>query len=173
MNYLANIGESSFKITLEDKDTQVNLDINGEPSQIDIMPINEDHTYSLLINGRSYIATMMATEETPQIMINGSLYTVDVEDEELARLKSQVKEKHHAGGEQIKAPMPGRIIAIEVAIGDKVEAGQGVAIIEAMKMENELRAHSGGVVKEIQTKIGDAVNKNDVLVILEEGTSEP
>ncbi len=172
MKYLANIGDTTYNITLDDKDTQVELDINGEPLQIDLVPINGNHTYSLLINGRSYVATMMDTEEACQVMIDGSVYTVDVEDEELARLKSQVKRKHHAGGEQIKAPMPGRIIEIEVAIGDTVEAGQGVAIIEAMKMENELRAHSDGVVKEIRTKIGDAVNKNDVLVVLEENKED-
>lgn len=167
MKYLANIGEDTYNIILDDQDTQIDLDINGEPLQIDLVPINGDHTYSLLINGRSYVATMMDMEETCQVMIDGSVYTVDVEDEELARLKSQVKRRPHADGEQIKAPMPGRIIDIEVAVGDTVEAGQGVAIIEAMKMENELRAHSGGVVKEIRTKVGDAVNKNDVLLVLE------
>ena len=168
MKYLANVGENTYHISLDDQDTRIDLDINGEPLQIDLVPINGDHTYSLLINGRSYVATMMDMDESCQVMIDGRVYAVDVEEEELARLRSQVKRKHPAGGEQIKAPMPGRIIDIEVAVGDTVESGQGVAIIEAMKMENELRALTGGVVKEIRTRVGDAVNKNDILVVLEE-----
>ena len=168
MKYLANVGENTYHISLDDQDTRIDLDINGEPLQIDLVPINGDHTYSLLINGRSYVAIMMDMDESCQVMIDGRVYAVDVEEEELARLRSQVKGKHHAGGEQIKAPMPGRILDIEVAVGDTVESGQGVAIIEAMKMENELRALTGGVVKEIRTRVGDAVNKNDILVVLEE-----
>ena len=168
MKYLANVGENTYHISLDDQDTRIDLDINGEPLQIDLVPINGDHTYSLLINGRSYVATMMDMDESYQVMIDGRVYAVDVEEEELARLRSQVKRKHHTGCEQIKAPMPGRILDIEVAVGDTVESGQGVAIIEAMKMENELRALAGGVVKEIRTRVGDAVNKNDILVVLEE-----
>jgi pyruvate carboxylase subunit B len=168
LKYLANVGENTYHISLDDQDTRIDLNINGEPLQIDLVPINGDHTYSLLINGRSYVATMMDVDESCQVMIDGRVYAVDVAEEELARLRSQVKRKHHAGGEQIKAPMPGRIIDIEVAVGDPVESGQGVAIIEAMKMENELRALTGGVVKEIRTRVGDAVNKNDILVVLEE-----
>ncbi len=168
MKYLANVGENTYHISLDDQDTRIDLNINGEPLQIDLVPINGDHTYSLLINGRSYVATIMDVDGSCQVMIDGRVYAVDVAEEELARLRSQVKRKHHAGGEQIKAPMPGRIIDIEVAVGDPVESGQGVAIIEAMKMENELRALTGGVVKEIRTRVGDAVNKNDILVVLEE-----
>jgi len=168
LKYLANVGENTYHISLDDQDTRIDLNINGEPLQIDLVPINGDHTYSLLINGRSYVATMMDVDESCQVMIDGRAYAIDVAEEELARLRSQVKRKHHAGGEQIKAPMPGRIIDIEVAVGDPVESGQGVAIIEAMKMENELRARTGGVVKEIRTRVGDAVNKNDILVVLEE-----
>jgi pyruvate carboxylase subunit B len=168
LKYLAKVGENTYHISLDDQDTRIDLNINGEPLQIDLVPINGDHTYSLLINGRSYVATMMDVDESCQVMIDGRVYAVDVAEEELARLRNQVKRKHHAGGEQIKAPMPGRIIDIEVAVGDPVESGQGVAIIEAMKMENELRALAGGVVKEIRTRVGDAVNKNDILVVLEE-----
>ncbi|MBT5873565.1 MAG: biotin/lipoyl-binding protein, partial [Candidatus Latescibacteria bacterium] len=68
----------------------------------------------------------------------------------------------------IKATMPGRVMAVEVAVGEEVSAGQGVVIIEAMKMENELKTHVAGRVKEIRAAAGDAVNKGDVLVVLEE-----
>jgi biotin carboxyl carrier protein len=62
--------------------------------------------------------------------------------------------------------MPGMVVKIEVAEGDRVEAGQGVAIVEAMKMENELRAGGPGVVARIHVREGDAVEKDQVLVDL-------
>jgi propionyl-CoA carboxylase alpha chain len=63
--------------------------------------------------------------------------------------------------------MPGLVVRIEVAEGDVVQPGQGVAIVEAMKMENELRAEAAGRVVRIAVKTGDTVNKDQVLIELE------
>jgi pyruvate carboxylase subunit B len=62
--------------------------------------------------------------------------------------------------------MPGLLVQLEVAIGDRVEAGQGVAIVEAMKMENELKAEAPGVVARIHVRPGQAVEKDQVLIEL-------
>ncbi|MBI4551164.1 MAG: biotin/lipoyl-binding protein [Candidatus Latescibacteria bacterium] len=100
-------------------------------------------------------------------MIDGVVYDVAVESASVARLRGAVKRHHRTAPQTITAPMPGRVLAVEVAVGDAVTAGQGVVIIEAMKMENELRAHADGRVKEVRVQPGDAVNKGDVLVVLE------
>jgi acetyl/propionyl-CoA carboxylase alpha subunit len=71
------------------------------------------------------------------------------------------------GPAPIKAPMPGLIVRINVKPGDAVEAGQGVVVMEAMKMENELRATSAGIVKSIEVVAGAAVEKGALLVALE------
>lgn len=72
------------------------------------------------------------------------------------------------GPAPIVAPMPGLIVRVSVSVGDKVEAGQGIVVMEAMKMENELRATGAGVVKSIEVAAGTAVEKGTLLVALEE-----
>lgn len=71
-----------------------------------------------------------------------------------------------AGAVKVTAPMPGTIVSIKVNVGDKVESGTLVAILEAMKMENEIFAGSDGVIASINANAGDAVNTGDVLVTL-------
>ena len=72
------------------------------------------------------------------------------------------------GPAPIVAPMPGLIVRVSVNVGDKVEAGQWIVVMEAMKMENELRATAAGVVKSIEVAAGTAVEKGTLLVALEE-----
>ena len=71
------------------------------------------------------------------------------------------------GRQLVSVPMPGKIIAILVAEGDSVEKGQGLVIVEAMKMENEVRSPIAGEIKEIKVKPGDTVDGGAVLVIVE------
>lgn len=71
------------------------------------------------------------------------------------------------GPAPIIAPMPGLIVRVSVSVGDRVDAGQGVVVIEAMKMENELRATTAGVVKSVEVAAGTAVEKGTLLVSLE------
>lgn len=71
------------------------------------------------------------------------------------------------GPAPVIAPMPGLIVRVSVSVGDRVEAGQGVVVIEAMKMENELRATAAGVVKSVEVAPGTAVEKGTLLVSLE------
>jgi biotin carboxyl carrier protein len=72
-----------------------------------------------------------------------------------------------SGPAPVLAPMPGLVVRVRVAVGDRVEAGQGVVVMEAMKMENELRATAAGVIKSIEVQAGTAVEKGTLLVALE------
>jgi biotin carboxyl carrier protein len=76
------------------------------------------------------------------------------------------KSEVDSGPAPLKAPMPGLVVRIAVAVGDTVSAGQALVVVEAMKMENELRAASGGVVTAIRAIEGTAVEKGAVLVEL-------
>jgi len=71
------------------------------------------------------------------------------------------------GPSALKAPMPGLVVRVEVEEGEEVAAGQGIAIVEAMKMENELKAERGGVVSTIHVSAGDTVLKDQVLIEFE------
>ncbi|WP_433967151.1 biotin/lipoyl-containing protein [Tunturiibacter gelidiferens] len=67
----------------------------------------------------------------------------------------------------MKAPMPGRMVRVLVEVGDEVEEGQAVVVIEAMKMQNELKSPKAGRVARIAVAVGDAVGSGDVLVVVE------
>jgi len=71
-----------------------------------------------------------------------------------------------AGGDVVSSPMPGKILKVAVAVGASVNPGDLLVVLEAMKMENEIQASSGGTVKEIRVKEGDSVNTGDVLVVV-------
>jgi pyruvate carboxylase subunit B len=71
------------------------------------------------------------------------------------------------GRREVKASMPGKVIDVLVAVGARVEAKQGLLIIEAMKMENEIKSQGPGEVKEIHVKPGQAVESGEILVVLE------
>ena len=70
-------------------------------------------------------------------------------------------------GENIRAPIAGKVVKVHVAVGDEIAAGDAVVVLEAMKMENELRATRGGAVSKIEVAAGDAVDTNQSLVIIE------
>ena len=71
------------------------------------------------------------------------------------------------GRQTIVAPMPGRVVRVLVSIGDRVLAGQPIVVVEAMKMENELRSPKDGVVREVNVQAGGAVEARAVLVVIE------
>jgi biotin carboxyl carrier protein len=77
------------------------------------------------------------------------------------------KAQHATGDQRIVAPMPGRIVRVLVAVGDEVAPRQGVVVVEAMKMENELRAPKGGRVKDVSVTPGTSVEAGRVLVVIE------
>lgn len=166
MSYLVTIQGTTYTVSLDDRDGRVALRIDGRPVEIDMASIHGDQFYSLLVDGRSYTAVAATQGEQREVKVNGVSSEVAVEDEQLARLRGQVKSRRRTGGAQIKAPMPGRIVSVSAAVGDSVQSGQGVVVIEAMKMENELRAQSSGLVKEIRVGEGDTVDKNAVLVVI-------
>jgi biotin carboxyl carrier protein len=112
------------------------------------------------------------------IEVNGTSYDVDVHVEEKAsktpRLvrkpvvnkpgEGKIAKGAAAGGVTVKAPLPGSIIKINVAVGDTINPGDTLLVMEAMKMENNVMAEKGGTVKAIKVNVGDSVLQDDVLV---------
>jgi pyruvate carboxylase subunit B len=100
--------------------------------------------------------------------IGGHRYAVDAATERARTIQAMAaKSAAPSGPAPVVAPMPGLVVRLNVAVGDQVAAGQGVLVMEAMKMENELRASAAGTVKSVRVAPGTAVEKGALLIELE------
>jgi pyruvate carboxylase subunit B len=98
----------------------------------------------------------------------GERWELEVVDERTRYIRSLTgASAGQRGGGTLKAPMPGLVLRVEVAPGQKVSAGSGVIVLEAMKMENELKAGGAGVVRSVRVSAGEAVEKGQVLIEFE------
>lgn len=178
MRYIASLGDQRFSINVEENGQQRQIALDDAAYAVDWLRIggaiasSGAGRYSLLVNHRSYevvVRRLEADDEGGQryeVLIEGQPYTVRLEDERERALASLAGGAHESGDASIKAPMPGLVVNIPVALGETVERGQTVAVLEAMKMENDLSAPRGGVVKEIKVAQGQAVNQGQPLIIV-------
>ena len=118
--------------------------------------------YSVLIEGRSYQATILAPGT---IQVNGRIFSVEIFDPRELRARSSAGASH--GRQNIVAPMPGKVVRLLAAAGDRVEAGQGLIVVEAMKMQNEMKSPKAGMVAEVKTKDGATVAAGEILIVIE------
>jgi biotin carboxyl carrier protein len=131
--------------------------IGDGPEQEANVETPQPGVYSVLLDGRSYQARV----EEGVVTVNGFRYEIEVRDPR--RWSRQSRGGSHAGAQDIKAPMPGKVVRVLVAVGDAVEAGQGIVVVEAMKMQNEMKAPRAGKVIAIAAKAGATVTAGDVL----------
>lgn len=125
----------------------------------------EPGVYSILRNGRSYLARVGKARDAYQVEVDGSAVTVVLRDPRA--MVSRGANGASSGRQSIAAPMPGKIVRVLVATGDAVEAGQGLIVVEAMKMQNELKAARPGKMIEIRARAGQTVVAGDILAVLE------
>jgi biotin carboxyl carrier protein len=171
------VNSRPWKVALEPAEAKGRLivTIKGESRVIDASWIDPD-TLSLVDGSAVHEVRFHGRDENGAVgvEIGGTTHEAVVERE--ARLKSRpaVMTRGSRGvasvgpgfSQAIKSPMPGRVVRVLVAIGDRVAARQGVVVVEAMKMENELRTPTDGVVKDILAVPGAAVDTGAVLVVV-------
>ncbi|MBI1796815.1 MAG: biotin/lipoyl-binding protein [Candidatus Eisenbacteria bacterium] len=145
-------------VTLEGRDEEVEfqtegdrlwLEVAGRRLDADFRRLPDGEVYSLLVDGLSYEVRVVQERETVDVTLRGATLPVEVRHPLEKLLQSVGRGAGGHGGETISAPMPGLIVAIRVRPGDRVAAGASVAVIEAMKMQNELIARKGGVVSDV------------------------
>ena len=139
--------------------------LDGQPINIDAIIPRRD-VLSLLVDGHSYEIKREQTATDLHIWVGSSRFAVELRDPRSlqSRQKAAGDDK---GPRKIVAPMPGRVVRLLVAENSEVEAGQGLIVIEAMKMQNEIKSPKKGVVKKLSTSSGAAVNPGDILAIVE------
>jgi acetyl/propionyl-CoA carboxylase alpha subunit len=121
----------------------------------------EPGVYSVLIDGASYEVRVLGGEVT----VNGHLFEIALDDPRQWRRPNGLAGAQ--GRVSINAPMPGKVVRLLVAVGDQVTAGQPVVVVEAMKMQNELKSLRPGRVTAIRVQENDSVNAGAVLLVIE------
>ena len=167
---VATIGQKTFSINASGDNRAV---IDGSSYSYSFVLIKDDK-YSLILNGRCYeVIASLPNNEPPTgkgeivISLNGKIRAVQLDDARTYRLKSlfarSTAKSHH---QTVRAPMPGIIARLEVSVGDEVVPGRGLLVLEAMKMENEIRSTTRGKVTRIFVDKGKIVEKGESLVII-------
>jgi biotin carboxyl carrier protein len=162
MKYITTIGNTEFTIEVIDKG---HISLNGKVMEVDFETISGQPVYSLVIDGKSYEAYVYEGEDEWQVLLLGQQYPIKVEDERAKRLKSAGSGQIQESGEyQLKAPMPGLVIAISVQEQQQIEKGQVLVILESMKMQNELKSPRDGKVERVRVKVGESVEQRQILL---------
>ena len=161
MKFQALVHDRTFDLDL-DGDT---LTVDGEPVAFSFQRITEREAL-LLLDGRSITFTLEDGDGgTARLTHHGRSLDVRLKNERDLLLESLGMETgESAADRELKAPMPGLVLSILVEPGQEVEVGDGLIVLEAMKMENELRAQHAATVAAVHVAPGAAVGKNDLLV---------
>ena len=164
MIYHVTIGERTLVVEVEGG----RVTVDGDPVEADLGRVGDGPVRSLLVDGASYrVAASASGGGVWDLHLGGRRVRAAVVDERTRAIRAMTGNGAAAlGPRPVLAPMPGLVVRVEVAEGDTVRAGQGVVIVEAMKMENELRAEASGVVRRVHVREGEAVEKDQVLIEL-------
>ena len=163
-----------YLVTVGDADVEVDLDgdgifVDGERRVAHLNEVEGTPVRMVTIGDEVHrvVARRGATRGRYTLWLDGFRYEVEALDERARTIRALAAARQEASGPApLVAPMPGMIIRIAVEVGDIVQAGQGLIVMEAMKMENELRAGSAGRVKAILAREGTAVEKGAILLEL-------
>ncbi len=167
MIYYIQQDDQFIPVTIEDQNGQLIVRLKDQQFRIDPERITDDQ-YSFLVNGQSVVVERLRAAPDLVFRIDQEEFAVTVLSERQKIEREIFGQSEHAHGHgEVRAPMPGLVLRIEVQLGDAVKIGQPLLIMEAMKMENEIRAPIDGVVKEIVVAPHQAVEKEDLLIRLE------
>jgi biotin carboxyl carrier protein len=162
-----------YKVTIEGTERRVELEfaagtwrclLDGREVQLDAALVQTD-ILSILIEGRGYQIRRERSEADLRIWVGDEPYSAEVRDPR--SLRRRLRADHGRGARQLLASMPGKVVRFLVEENARVEAGQGVVVVEAMKMQNEIKSPKAGIVVKLAVAAGAAVNAGDVLAIVE------
>jgi pyruvate carboxylase subunit B len=165
MRYLVRIGGQKVKLSEIDRQ-KGQARIDGRLVQFDFQHVRGP-LYSLIVDGKIFSALLENDGEEIDISQGPYLLRAAVEDERAARLRQLARSESQASGTfDLKAPMPGLVVRLPVRPGAVVKKGQSLVVIEAMKMENDIKSPADGVVAAIHVNERSAVEKNAKLITL-------
>ncbi len=164
MKYFARIGANEYEVEI----TQDEILLEGEPISVNLEQSGMTELYSMLFDGASHELLIESERFNYNVTLYGDQFAVQIEDERSRRLNAgRQAPADQSGGASVNAPIPGLVVKVLVEEGAEVTEGQSLVILEAMKMENEIRSLRDGVVTKINVTPGQRVEQNAPLILLE------
>ena len=163
MKYYAGVGDHTFEIEINEDGVVV----DGEPITVDLRQSGVSQLFSLLLDGASFEMIVEETQQSFEVTLRGEQFHVQIEDERTRRLHGGRQGPALPQGDlTVRAPIPGLVVKVLVQDGDEVIEDQPLIILEAMKMENEIRAMRSGVVRKVEVSAGKSVEQDAVLIVI-------
>ncbi|HEU4414801.1 MAG TPA: biotin/lipoyl-containing protein [Candidatus Angelobacter sp.] len=165
MTYEVTVGEKVYRVELQRSDAGWKCRLDGREMPLDAVS-GQDGVLSLLLGGKSYEIKLENAGAESSVVVGNQRFNASVRDPRSFRSRSRTGAAEQ-GIKKIKAPMPGKVVRLLAAIGSAVEEGQSVIVIEAMKMQNELKSPKSGVIRKISVQEGAAVDAGQTLAEVE------
>jgi biotin carboxyl carrier protein len=165
MTFHVQIDQTRTRLEVEREDDCYRFRLDDQPQRRAQLTEVEPGVYAILLEGRSYEAHAEAGSDCAWITIRGYRFCVAVTDPRHWSRKRAAA--HGPEREEIVAPMPGKIVRLLVEPGQTVKAGQGVVVMEAMKMQNELKTRRAGRVAAVPVRPGETVSAGAILATIE------
>jgi biotin carboxyl carrier protein len=162
VRYSISIDGTAYDVEISEAEGRWHCRLNGRDIDIDFIQLNAG-TASILIGSKSY---EVRRDTSGTICIGNRRYQVTVEDPRSWQGRRR-KELLQAGPQRLSSSMPGKVVRVLSREGDKVEAGQGIIVVEAMKMQNEIKSAKVGTLRKLLVREGANVNAGEVLAIVE------
>ncbi|MEE8076924.1 MAG: biotin/lipoyl-containing protein [Candidatus Binatia bacterium] len=167
MAFIAKLGDQTYTVDIEEVGRSLyRIAVDGNEFLVDGKQTGQNN-YSLIINHRSFEVDVDTSEEEYRVLVDGRSYHIHLVDERRMRLGGFQTGIQLQGKQEVTVPMAGNVIAVLVAEGDRVDKGQGLVIVEAMKMENEVRSPIDAEIKEVRVKTGQSVEAGETLMVVE------
>ncbi|MCX6280297.1 MAG: biotin/lipoyl-binding protein [Bacteroidetes bacterium] len=169
MAYEISIDHRTAKIELLNRvGTRALIAVDNQKYDLDIVEV-ENGVYSIIYNGHSYNVELIEGESSKKYLVNtfAKSFNVEIVDAESKYIKNRNQGQEPEGVNHIQSPMPGKIVKIPVTVGEVVETGQTLIVVEAMKMQSEFKSTGDKIVLEILVKEGDTVEAHQLMIKLE------
>jgi biotin carboxyl carrier protein len=164
MLYDVTIDGKSYRLELDRAEGRWSCRLDGHEVEIDAVLARPD-VLSLRIGDLAYEIKSERVANDWQVWVGSARFGCEVRDPRALRSRARAADDH--GPRKLTAPMPGKVVRVLVREGDAVEAGAGVLVVEAMKMQNEIKSPKRGIIRKMLAAEGVAVNAGDVLAIVE------
>jgi biotin carboxyl carrier protein len=162
MTFDATVGGRTIRVEVRGEAGRYTVILDGSPLEVDVVATGHRFA-SLLVGGRSHEVGIEKRADGYTVVLPGGALAVALAEAEGA---SSSPARRPSGPARLTAPMPGRVVRVLAAPGADVVAGEGLVVVEAMKMENELRAPRAGRVLEVGVREGQAVEAGALLAVV-------